>query len=286
MSDTTRCAQHKHVSHERPHTCVRRLLKFVLWSIRAARFGPPFRSCVRPTVGLLWLTDVSLLRFAFLLSGNRQTLASSSCSSQTIRSLRLLRMRCSLLTSSRIPLKTTVSSLLSSTLRVFAAEWATLPVGDNTTNTDFATTDGTATFGTSMHGIATMVTDIPVGKAAKRARGKRSQGVRMHDPAVESLVSVSVSGVAASQTAEKHSMSGTLFSSGVEAETSPGAVLRTGTQLEEFAKSAVFSMVERTVIDPASGGSSELSAHQMAPAGVIAHSSPHAGVVAHSSLRT
>ena len=29
--------------------------------------------------------------------------------------------------------------------------------------------------------------------------------------------------------------------------------------------------------------SSELNAHQMAPAGVIAHSSPHAGVIAHSS---
>ena len=34
---------------------------------------------------------------------------------------------------------------------------------------------------------------------------------------------------------------------------------------------------------PASGISSELRTHQMAPAGVVAHSSPPAGVVAHSS---
>ena len=34
---------------------------------------------------------------------------------------------------------------------------------------------------------------------------------------------------------------------------------------------------------PASGISSELRAHQMAPGGVVAHSSPPAGVVAHSS---
>ena len=37
---------------------------------------------------------------------------------------------------------------------------------------------------------------------------------------------------------------------------------------------------------PASRSSFELSAQQMAPAGVIAHSSPHAGVIARSSLRT
>ena len=34
---------------------------------------------------------------------------------------------------------------------------------------------------------------------------------------------------------------------------------------------------------PASGMSSELRAHQMAPGGVVVHSSPPAGVVAHSS---
>ena len=34
---------------------------------------------------------------------------------------------------------------------------------------------------------------------------------------------------------------------------------------------------------PASGISSELRAHQMAPGGVVAHSSPPAGVVAHSN---
>ena len=47
-----------------------------------------------------------------------------------------------------------------------------------------------------------------------------------------------------------------------------------------------FSRDEKVQNLPASRSSSELSAHQMAPAGVIAHSSPHAGVVAHSSLRT